>query len=111
MLPIAAPLLALAQDPDAGLPVCCRRHGAHHCTMLTKQHRETNSAPGIGAVCPRFPNHSIATTTRVASLVASAASVTASLKFEVDSVRHAEGSHRHESANAHPKRGPPVALL
>jgi len=28
--PVAA---ALHAEEDAGLPACCRRHGAHHCAM------------------------------------------------------------------------------
>ena len=32
-LPLATPLLAAAQDDDAHLPPCCRRHGKHRCSM------------------------------------------------------------------------------
>lgn len=111
MLPMAAPLLALAQDPDAGLPVCCRRHGAHHCTMLTGHNGEASPSPHLAAVCPRFPNHSIAPTLRLTSRLESQMSVTAALYVAARAVRDDERSHHHEPADTHPKRGPPVALL
>jgi hypothetical protein len=57
-LPLVAPLLALAQDPDAGLPACCRRHGQHHCTMLDQA--QDPSAHRMVAVCPFYPQHQAA---------------------------------------------------
>lgn len=32
-LPLVSSSLALGQDPEAGLPACCRRSGQHHCAM------------------------------------------------------------------------------
>ncbi len=32
-LPLLSPLLALGTDSEAGVPICCRRNGAHHCLM------------------------------------------------------------------------------
>jgi hypothetical protein len=36
MLPVLMPLMALGQDEDANLLMCCRRHGGmrHHCAMM-----------------------------------------------------------------------------
>ncbi len=33
LLPFVLPAFTLGQDPDTGMPACCRRHGAHHCMM------------------------------------------------------------------------------
>jgi hypothetical protein len=54
-LPAVAPLLALGQDTDANLPLCCRRNGAHHCTMGMAQ---DSNAPTASARCPSFPQPS-----------------------------------------------------
>lgn len=40
LLPTILPLLALGQDPDAGLPMCCRRNGKHHCMMSMAERSE-----------------------------------------------------------------------
>jgi len=46
----------LQASDDSNLPVCCRRHGAHHCAMST-QMAQTSSTPGLQAptTCPLFP--------------------------------------------------------
>lgn len=56
--PLIAPLLALSRDPDANLPVCCRRHGKHHCMMSVEMMQamlrgtQVNTAP---MKCPMYP--------------------------------------------------------
>lgn len=58
-LPWLAPLLASAQQDDAGLPACCRRNGRHHCMMSMAE--RAAMAGGERAVsapwqpCPFFP--------------------------------------------------------
>ncbi|HZY64240.1 MAG TPA: hypothetical protein VFE38_17110 [Edaphobacter sp.] len=57
-LPLVSPLFALSTNPDANLPACCRRNGAHHCTMNLEHARTlTNSAPSFTAPsrCPFYP--------------------------------------------------------
>jgi hypothetical protein len=54
-LPAVAPLLALGQDAEANLPLCCRRNGAHHCTMGMAQ---DSSTPAVSARCASFPQPS-----------------------------------------------------
>jgi hypothetical protein len=54
-LPMVAPMLALAQESDAGLPACCRRHGQHHCTMLDGD--KDPSTHRVVAVCAVYPQH------------------------------------------------------
>jgi hypothetical protein len=54
------PLSALVDgSADAGLPVCCRRHGAHHCAlyaqiMAMRAGRGIDPTPGFSAplTCP-----------------------------------------------------------
>jgi hypothetical protein len=56
--PSAAPSLAAATaDPEAGLPSCCRSHGAHHCAMRHWMLRQTDSRAPLAAPapCPFYP--------------------------------------------------------
>ena len=56
--PAVAPVLALGQDTESSLPACCRRNGAHHCSMGNMQ-RQSTSAPALSEHCPCFPQPSI----------------------------------------------------
>ena len=58
-LPVAAPAFTLGQDVESSLPACCRRHGAHHCTMGNMQ-RAADSAPVASSRCPSYPQPSTA---------------------------------------------------
>lgn len=42
----------LAPGADANLPLCCRRHGKHHCAMMEVL---TGLRPGIGSLHERCP--------------------------------------------------------
>jgi hypothetical protein len=48
--------LLLPGSDEAHLPMCCRRHGAHHCAMSADGARATESAPIVAAPdhCPRY---------------------------------------------------------
>lgn len=48
-LPFVAPLLALGQGADAGLPACCRRSGAHHCAMSMGEREQLASSNGASS--------------------------------------------------------------
>ena len=39
VLPLLAPVLAMAQDGQAAVPACCRRNGRHHCGMSLRERR------------------------------------------------------------------------
>jgi hypothetical protein len=57
-LPAIAPLLALSRDPDANLPICCRRNGKHHCMMQMEMARAMafgTQATAPPMKCPLFP--------------------------------------------------------
>src|SRR5215471_18001952 len=56
--PTALPLFAAGADQDAGLPACCRRNGAHHCSRMAPRAAERTRNNQIGAPqekCPVYP--------------------------------------------------------
>ncbi len=56
--PLIAPLLALSRDPDANLPVCCRRNGKHHCMMSAEMMQAMLGGTRVSVVpmkCPMYP--------------------------------------------------------
>jgi hypothetical protein len=113
-LPTIAPALALAQDPDAGLPICCRRHGQHHCALSMDrmaQLSRQSSQPQIGAVCLRYPRHEVAPVTG-AHLIAFHAPQRATALFAAPApAARAETSRRISRDRSHHKRGPPSSFL
>ncbi len=55
-LPLISPALALAAGSDANLPACCRRNGAHHCTMkLPPSSTAGTNLSAIPQHCPAYP--------------------------------------------------------
>jgi hypothetical protein len=107
--PLAAPLLAATNDPDASLPSCCRTHGAHHCAMMHL--RGMSGGPAFYAPpCPFYPSATTAPRLLNASLVAS---LTASVQVRRDPAPPASSPRRAArilSASANLKRGPPTPL-
>lgn len=61
ILPLFAPLLALGQSADAGLPQCCRRNGKHHCAMSIAEKSQLAAKDRVpkwaapGDRCPYWP--------------------------------------------------------
>jgi hypothetical protein len=112
-LPTVAPALALAQDPDAGLPVCCRRHGQHHCAVSMERMAQLSrdqSQPQIGAVCPSYPRHEVAPVAG-AHLLAFHAPQRAAVFFAAAvSSNRVEMRRRILHERSHYKRGPPSAF-
>lgn len=76
--PVVAPVLALGQDVESALPACCRRDGAHHCSMGNMQ-RPANSAPVASERCPSFPQPTTAPSQLRNAALASSASHTISV--------------------------------
>ncbi len=74
------PLAATFQvRAESRLPACCRRHGAHHCTMdaeaaINPTLASPSSSPAFNSPvrCPYFPGNSVASATPVHALAASA---------------------------------------
>jgi hypothetical protein len=62
------PLSALVDGTeDASLPPCCRRHGAHHCSMYQRilamraqQALDPRPAASAPSTCPNYPGPTIA---------------------------------------------------
>lgn len=105
-LPLVAPLLALAQDPDANLPACCRRHGQHHCLMLDKA--KDPSAHRVVPVCPAWPQR--ATPAPLISNHLLGRRFTPGIFHDADA-HHSmtpEFGPVQASEQLHPKRGPPA---
>jgi len=57
-LPAISPLFALSGAAESKLPACCRKNGAHHCTMSMEQLEALASGEHFAATpskCPMFP--------------------------------------------------------
>jgi hypothetical protein len=108
-LPLVAPLLALAQDPYAGLPACCRRHGQHHCTMLDAG--RDSSAHRVVAVCPEWPQRAVPSPTGLNHFIGRASSSPVALRTSLSPPRSREVPSLTALERLHPKRGPPNRLL
>jgi hypothetical protein len=61
-LPLISPLFALGAEADAGLPVCCRRDGKHHCDTMKQTLSDAGAARPAGQQagvlhekCPCYP--------------------------------------------------------
>jgi hypothetical protein len=63
----AGPLAAALQSDDLRLPPCCRRHGAHHCSMsdamIASMLRLSHGKPILTAPahCPFYPHNAVNT--------------------------------------------------
>jgi hypothetical protein len=107
--PMAATLQA---DDESGLPACCRRHGAHHCSMGTDTAQaagEPGAAFSAPARCPFFPR-------AIAPLLQAQTALTAhagDLQFAVERAPRARvrAATLQRSARSHSVRGPPNSLL
>lgn len=56
--PLVSPLLALSTNPDANLPACCRRNGAHHCQMKMQRTNTSTHQTAFSTIptkCPFYP--------------------------------------------------------
>ncbi|HTV08378.1 MAG TPA: hypothetical protein VMD97_04960 [Candidatus Aquilonibacter sp.] len=109
-LPTVAPALALAQDQDANLPICCRRHGKHHCAMMMQlmaRMAEQSSQPQAGAVCPFYPRHEMAPVAGAHLLAIHIPQRSAVSFAAVAPAAPAETSRRISRERSRYKRGPP----
>jgi hypothetical protein len=110
-----APLaFTLDASGDAGLPACCRRHGAHHCIMRMAgmmEQAQKGSTPAVSAplTCPFYPGPVALTTGPAPALASRAAPLPALIELALARAawRTATPSH---PATAHAGRGPPNAI-
>src|SRR5580658_2019025 len=105
-LPLVAPLLALAQDADAGLPACCRRHGQHHCTMLDAG--GNSSAHRVTGVCPAWPQRAIPSSVGSHRFIGHTSSSPLALRISFSTAPSREARRLTARERLHPKRGPPA---
>ena len=112
-LPLLLPALALAQGPESNLPACCRRNGAHHCTMSAQEMQQLLN--GIKASAPRrhCPNYPVAITTlrHVDLATLKATPAVASFVRESAVLISSETRVRLALDNTHLTRGPPASAL
>ncbi len=109
-LPLIAPAFASGPD-EASLPACCRRNGAHHCSMAGMT---TVNVPShdrsVSAKCPYAPwagpvlmlPHAFGAHTRSAAEAATAGPAAI--------IGEAESGYRISFHRARQKRGPPSPL-
>jgi len=117
------PLTALAEGTeDAGLPACCRRHGAHHCdmsaqikdaqTMAMRAGLAVDATPDFSAPssCPLY--HGPALFMLVPAHALAAVPVSLRAEFTLASAPAFERiATFSRPTRAHSVRGPPVAEL
>ena len=98
---------------DAGLPACCRRHGAHHCAVAVQMAAmKAQIGPGstryfaAPITCPYFPGASAMLATPARALTAKSAIAL----VEIERARAFVSSHvalPSAPSRAHAGRGPP----
>jgi hypothetical protein len=113
------PLSALVDaSEDAGLPPCCRRHGAHHCAMYQRilamrAQLALDPKPAVSdpLTCPNYPGPAIAMLMPAhAVTVAAVEAITTWLDVSHVAVpRHAPVVS--VPLRTHAGRGPPAATL
>ena len=118
-LPVVAPLLAMTTDAEAGLPACCRRNGAHHCSMMNMgTGRHISSSPGDSGTphlavltekCPYTPQAPATAHPDLLALDPSSA-IFAEIVSHPNGVAQTESRRRISQDRSRQKRGPPVAL-
>jgi hypothetical protein len=112
------PLSAVLEASDAaGLPACCRRHGAHHCAASMNMGAiaspaQPNSAPVVSApfTCPYYPGAIAAVLTHAPAFT------TASVELPALTAHtHKPAGHRAVTfaspVRTHAGRGPPSTHL
>jgi len=103
-----APLsLLLPGTDEANLPICCRRHGAHHCSMPSEAAQRIGTTPSFAAPdhCPRYPASATAANTVFALVLPVSAETHARAMFHI-SVHTAQYPGQPRS---HSGRGPPAS--
>jgi len=68
---LLGPLAAALGDDDASLPACCRRNGAHHCSMASLRAAIIASGKPIvtaPSTCPNYPGDNALTASPIHGL-------------------------------------------
>jgi hypothetical protein len=106
------PLSAMVDgSEDAGLPACCRRHGAHHCAMSQGMARVPDPRPSFTPplTCPNYPGPTTAILMPMHALT-----VSATAARQADAQRHRPVARQlaedRAPSRSHAGRGPPAIL-
>jgi hypothetical protein len=109
------PLSALADGSgDANLPACCRRDGAHRCSMKMRRAAmraldgSGRTTIGVPATCPAFPGLAAMYAAAPPALTATQASVQGTPQRGVAMVGRSKTASW-SLIRAHAGRGPPVS--
>jgi hypothetical protein len=106
--PLAPPLLlAATRDPEASLPACCRRHGAHRCAMMAAMLRALNRPALTSPPCPSYPSPATPPQFATASLTASLPQAVRHLLAPAPPAPDPHPAHPSFTTSSNLKRGPP----
>lgn len=107
---LLGPLAAAMGDDDASLPPCCRRHGAHHCSMarlraaIIASGKPVVTAP---STCPSYPGDNALTAAPLHGLAPAFAA-----EFSLPAVLHspaaARAAARASATSTRSSRAPPA---
>ena len=104
------PLAAALGDDDASLPACCRRTGAHHCSMARLRAAILASGTPIvtaPSTCPSYPGDNALTAAPLHGLAPAAAA-----EFSLPTAPHAPAAARAaarvSAARTRSSRAPPA---
>ena len=111
----AEPLVAAAtNDSEANLPACCRRHGKHHCTMMTSlMEANASGRAQVGVTperCGMYPRGTAAVGTAVYGAPGVSAAVYAEVVSHPAVQAQTEARYRLALDRARQKRGPPSGM-
>jgi hypothetical protein len=98
-------------DPESNLPECCRRSGAHHCSMTD----DAASADGthfqsIATKCPAFPVATAAPFSPDVALLKGSGAIFAAVVSHPSIHFQTEARYRVSFSRSRQKRGPPTIL-
>lgn len=101
---------AMAQDPEAQLPACCRTHGKHHCMMPTGNQSGGPSFQAQNDRCPLFPKAGAFGSYHQTVTLAASQRFFASIVSHPAAHAQTEALYRISYSRTGQKRGPPVVL-
>jgi hypothetical protein len=111
-LSVLLPYLSLLADSESNLPACCRRNGAHHCTMMAEMARDfAGQGPAFRTAACRCPFQKALTPIgRLTTYPAASATVYASVLSHPAVHLQTFVSGLISKSRSHQKRGPPFLL-